>query len=416
MDSKSAPAASSDESFIQRQGGHLQAGGGTLKHTQDFLYPGSISVVIEQGQADRIRSFRWSFESSLGAAINAASIWQTYKLNSLTLDFYPRDQVVQGGGEEPLQIPFALAAVPYNRDPLQGAPTIQNPDPTQAINPFFLPGCQIKYFTGTSSIVSEGNNQFGQGPDQPQMLKVTTDNPKYLVPSEGVQGTTPPVSGGVYSDGALSLRTRIGPDNTEWFCFLYKLQMFAPASSNRQFIINIIGKANITFEGLRWDPSNLYSVNFERAAHTLGLDGLAGQTGIGRSQESPDGDDQDQVRLGKRTRSGRDDQQATLPRLRAVRACLEEISLPADIKTVLLAAASEDEGGSSEPPREHLSLQKVHYEQRRARARDWDSSPVASGGEEADGHPEDASHLGRNRGRYSKRRTGAQVSTLAISD
>lgn len=231
MQTHSAVGGAPDESFIQRQGSHLGIGGGSLKHTQEFQFVTTGDFTIASGQSAALSPITFSIPAQLGARVNAASIWQTYRVKSLTYDFIFEQATASGGSPDTSHV---LAVVPYNRNPFDAAGHFQG------ILPLNLPECQSKVFTHNA----------GATPDQVQMLKVTTNNPMYNIHAIATGGT---VGGETYSNGALSLNGRAGPDNTTWYAFIAQCQLFRPHTGAGITIThNVLGKVEIEFEGLRW--------------------------------------------------------------------------------------------------------------------------------------------------------------------
>ena len=369
MDSTSAQTGAADESFIQRQGGHLQVGGGTLSHTQDFMSQSIFAPQIAANAPNVRGGITWDPQTALGPTFNAASIWQTYKLNSLTIAVYFQN-ILEGNTLE--EFSFALYIAPYNRDPLMANGSGQD------INPSYLPGCQVKFFEPRTS--AESGSTYTP-PDQPQMLKVFTDDPKYAIPTGGTTATN--AGGSVYSDGALSLDSRAGPDNTLWFCFVFDLRPFAGAIGDvRTFRFNLISKANITFEGLRWSNTNLYSVD---QAQALGLNGVVTSYSIGEVEAHVESAKERGVRNRKRPRRGRADREETLAHIRAILRLLQSDAFSSSPERELLDSAAGIEE-SQQSPRGSDGVQEIHPEQGSPRPGAW----YASGDEvEEDDRPTD---------------------------
>ena len=115
-----------DESFIQRQGGHLEVGGNKLKHTQDFILNNQNNFQIESGAAASSSYGRPYFFSyaSLGSRIIDSGLFQTYRITKAQILIYPYQ--VTGTGPTPPTSPTCCHAVHTPGTPtpvVQGAST-----------------------------------------------------------------------------------------------------------------------------------------------------------------------------------------------------------------------------------------------------------------------------------------------------
>ena len=170
-----------------------------------------------------------------------ASVWQTYKFNSITLYWYfaGADPSFPGSARETIEqvgdLVFSIA--PYSRDPRSTTTMYQTIDPRS------IPGCQVKYInarcyypfihgdpntTATTTVVRSGmvaSASYFQ--TQPQMCLATNECPMYEVQ---VLGTVNTLSGQVYSNAKLALLSAAGRDATLWHCFITRIDTFDPVN------------------------------------------------------------------------------------------------------------------------------------------------------------------------------------------
>ena len=270
MDTHSAVGGPPDESFIQRQGSHLGVGGGTLKHTQDFIFRTTADFTIPNGSNSLTIPIVYT-NAFLGPRLNPASIWQTYKVNSVNMEFIFEYLDQTGGTEDKVH---TLSVVPYNRSTVYANGNQQNIDPDN------LPECQVKVFTSTGATEDTVN--------QVQMLKVATNNPMYAIDTIGATNQST-IGGQTYANGALSMQSAVGPDNTDWFSFLAKLELFRnnATGANLTFRYDVLGKVNLTFEGLRWDNSNLYTADTEMVPNSVATQPTLGPGSVRVEKSTP---------------------------------------------------------------------------------------------------------------------------------
>ena len=103
----------------------------------NFIYQTQLQATVNQGSQGTI----FFTLGNLGSRINVASLWQTYKLNSLELIAYQPFNFVSNAEFQYETDPFTLNLCPYSRDTLQGSGLLQNIDPQS------IPGCQTQCFT-----------------------------------------------------------------------------------------------------------------------------------------------------------------------------------------------------------------------------------------------------------------------------
>lgn len=247
MDLSAATNRGVETDFIQKVGGHTQNAGVHLEHTQDSTYIDRFSLEIAGGTGATLLPFNFNI-TNLGASFNAASILQTYKLNSIELQLNFAGSELTGTAPVTTNIRgFMLYVVPYNRTEARSATKFQ------IFQPRFMPGCEFKYMQNWLYDFSDKTDH-EQANVQPQLMKVVNNNPKYAIPAITLAGTQ---AGSTYSDAKLSIFSSAGPDRTEWFCFLVAVNSFIPADNTIDFYFNVIVKANITLEGLRWSVGSI---------------------------------------------------------------------------------------------------------------------------------------------------------------
>ena len=265
---------SADDTFILQQGSHTGISAQSETHTQDFVYTQVFNFLVNAGQLNSSQLYAFTLRD-LGVRISHVSIWQTYKLNSITLEWFLAGSDPSFAGNEGQSVEqlgdFVLSIAPYSRDPRTSTSTVQSLDPQS------IPGCQVKYFNSWlyyPRIFGDGTGLPNDSPPiervinegivasasyfqtQPQMLKVTNENPMYSVQP---LSTTNTLSGEVYSNHPLALLSAAGRDQTQWHCFFARVDTFDPVPLRNVVLRgNIIVKFNVTFEGIRWDPPALY--------------------------------------------------------------------------------------------------------------------------------------------------------------
>ena len=265
MDEKHPAPAKEDRAkhYVRRVLTNLKEGVSALSetHTQDFVYTQVFNFTLGSNVRSGASTYGFSL-ADLGVRIGHASVWQTYKVNSITMEwFYAGADVTFGGtvGAATEQIgDIVVSIAPYSRDQRSTTATIQSLDPRS------IPGTQVKYInarlyypnifadgTGTSST----RHTFNQGlvtsasyfQTQPQVLKVTNEKPQYAVQPLALTNT---LGGEVYSNNSLALLSGAGRDNTVWHSFFARVDSFDPVARSVIVRGNVIFKVNITFEGI----------------------------------------------------------------------------------------------------------------------------------------------------------------------
>ena len=111
---------------MEQQGGHLTVGGGHGSHTQDFIYNHNITLqILNTGQTSRAL-FTWT----LGDLTGQATLFQMYKLNSITL-LFTRPFISATAPAAAVETPFTLSAAPYSR--ANSAIAANIPDPRSIV-------------------------------------------------------------------------------------------------------------------------------------------------------------------------------------------------------------------------------------------------------------------------------------------
>ena len=221
-----------DESFIQRQGGHLEVGGNNLKHTQDFILNNQNNFQIESGAAassSYVRPYFFSY-ASLGSRIIDSGLFQTYRITKAQILIYPYQ--VTGTGTNSSNFSYMLSCCPYSRDPY-----VSGKGSTHLFN---IIATQSKY------IQAELNTSSAK---EPQMLKVTNEFPQYAIGTART-GLTSGDAGKVYSSNPLSITNQVGLDASN----VYQVNIFTSPSETIQVNLDIILKFTIEFDGLHWFP------------------------------------------------------------------------------------------------------------------------------------------------------------------
>ena len=231
MDSHAPHGNASDDAFILNQGSHAGVLAATESHTQDFIVTGAYKFAFNSGSLQEIGNVVVGL-GTLGARINHADVWQTYKVIIVSFSWYYAGTdpgFPQGGNTGVEQIgDFALSIVPYSQNSWKSSTTLQ------VFNIWSVPGCHVKYFAGRlyyPQLFYEGSTPSTLGiqaaasywQTQPQMLKVTNECPMYQVQSVGVSNTQ---TGQVYSNDPLGLLTFHGRDTNLWHCFLTQVNTF----------------------------------------------------------------------------------------------------------------------------------------------------------------------------------------------
>ena len=160
---------------------------------------------------------------------------------------------------------IAVTIAPYSRDPRSSSAVVQSLDARS------IPRAQVKYFNArlyyptiyADPIGGDSNNIQNQGlcgsasyfRTQPQMVKCTNENPQYAVQP---LAQTNILGGEVYSNHPLALLSAAGRDNTNWHCFVLRCDHFDQVSRNITVRGNCLFRVNVTFEGIRWNPANLF--------------------------------------------------------------------------------------------------------------------------------------------------------------
>ena len=268
MDSHAPSGNSADDTFILQQGGHSGIHASTESHTQDFIVTGIHNFIITANQTESFNNLSINL-ATLGARINHASVWQTYKFNSITFYWYYAGADVTFPGEPGNTTEqvgdFVYSIAPYSRDARASTTTFQ------IIDPRSIPGCQVKYFNARlyyPNIFGDHNQDSetlvtraglvasaSYFQTQPQMCVATNECPMYEVQPLGVANT---LGGQVYSNAKLALLSAAGRDITLWHAFLTRIDTFDPVNRNTTIRGNYIAKINVTFEGIRWNSTNLF--------------------------------------------------------------------------------------------------------------------------------------------------------------
>ena len=223
-----------DTRFASQIGGYLSVTASDITHTQDFITYHQDSNQIPDNTSSYFGSFQQTLREILGDCIDAASIFQNYKINSLTAIISINLNLP---GDAARDYWFAIA--PWNRSPYSTGTTFSNTDPRS------IGGCQAKTFRSSFENPTGGDT-----------IEVTQPNPCYAVPT---LSSTTLADGEQYSNKPLSLLTSYGVDNTNWFFFLYMWGLFSGGTPGQSSLIfNWLIKLNITFTGLRWNPGGLF--------------------------------------------------------------------------------------------------------------------------------------------------------------
>ena len=228
-----------DESFIQRQGGHLEVGGNNLKHIQDFILNDQNNFQVGSGAAESSSYGRPYFFSyvSLGSRIIDSGLFQTYRITKAQILIYPYQ--VTGTGTNSSNFSYMLSCCPYSRDPYASG--------TGSIHLF-----DIRNIVATQSKYIQAELNTGSA-TEPQMLKVTNEFPQYAIGTART-GLTSGDAGKVYSSNSLSITNQVGLDASNWYLFVYQVNIFTSPSETIQVNLDIILKVTIEFEGLHWFP------------------------------------------------------------------------------------------------------------------------------------------------------------------
>ena len=218
-----------DESFIQRQGGHLEVGGNNLKHTQDFILNDQNNFQIESGAAASSSYVRpyFFFYVSLGSRIIDSGLFQTYRITKAQILIYPYQ--VTGTGTNPSNFSYMLSSCPYSRDTYASGT-----GSTHLFDIRNIVSTQSKY------IQAELNTSSAT---EPQTLKVPNEFPQYAIGTART-GLTSGDAGKVYSSNPLSITNQVRLDAS----------IFTSPSETIQVNLDIILKVTIEFEGLHWFP------------------------------------------------------------------------------------------------------------------------------------------------------------------
>jgi hypothetical protein len=225
------------ERFIDQQGGYLKTGGGDLEHTQNFTYQTSGEYHLQKENSFNM-AFYFTLQA-LGERIRLASLWQLYKVNSVTLTLYSVSADTD----------YSISLAPWTR------PTYSrnNPDKTPAlmhVDARSLVGVESRYI---KKQIQHNEDYTTNTPHQ--MLKVQCDTPMFAMPTYGTAAQTTH-EGATMRDGFIPTYTMRGTDNTRWYLFWGTLQAYQPPANRKDVYIakiNIIKKVNITFKGVRWD-------------------------------------------------------------------------------------------------------------------------------------------------------------------
>ena len=278
MDSHAPSGNSADDTFILQQGGHSGIHASTESHTQDFIVTGIHNFNLTANQTTSFNDLAITLQT-LGARISHASVWQTYKFNSITFYWYYAGAdvgfPVSAGTHAERVGDLVYSIAPYSRDARRSTVNFQ------VIDPRSIPGCQVKYINArvyypnifgdpgeaTSTTVhraglAASNSYFTT---QPQMCVATNECPMYEVQALGPNNT---LSGQVYSNAKLALLSAAGRDATIWHSFITRIDTFDPV--DREIVIrgNYIAKINVTFEGIRWSTQALYQPSTEESLCT----------------------------------------------------------------------------------------------------------------------------------------------------
>ena len=81
-------------------------------------------------------------------------------------------------------------------------------------------------------------------------------------------GAANALSGQVYSNAKLALLSAAGRDETLWHSFITRIDTFNAVSRNIIVRGNYIAKVNVTFEGIRWNATNLFQPSPEEPFRT----------------------------------------------------------------------------------------------------------------------------------------------------
>ena len=228
-------AQGSDTRFASQIGGYLSVNAQDLTHTQDFITHHHDAISLPSGTLQNFGVFTESLRATLGDRINSASIFQNYKINSLTA-IISTNLNISGNAI----IDYWFATAPWNRSPYVSFDGFTNTDPRS------IGGCQVKSYRSDFEDPHAGNT-----------IEVTQPNPCYAIPT---LSTSTLADGEQYSNKPLALFTPYGVDNTSWFYFIYEFRVFTPNGlpDTANFFLNWLIKINITFSGLRWNPGGLF--------------------------------------------------------------------------------------------------------------------------------------------------------------
>ena len=83
MDTHAAGGNSADDTFILQQGGHTGVHAYSESHTQDFIVTREHNFSLRANTITASNNVAITL-ASLGTRISHASVWQTYRINSVT--------------------------------------------------------------------------------------------------------------------------------------------------------------------------------------------------------------------------------------------------------------------------------------------------------------------------------------------
>ena len=346
MNTQAPDGGSPDDSFIQRQGGHQLIGGSSGRHVQDFFITEKLEVPAPVGVRNISNNTVFQL-SQLGARLNPAKMFQTYKVKKIQEVYYYAGHL----STQQSQPNLLLFRCPYSRDPF-------NNTGNQDIDPRYLPGCQSKYInTGRNSGTPAAENSDTEG-DQPQMLKVTNEHPMYSLNATESSGVA--IGGQVYTDGHLSLTSRVGLDTTAWYGFINFWDLIATTTAETIYFFDVVRKVTIEFEGIRWGLNDI----IVPSSPSLGPDMASAKHGC--SPFLYDSTMSLSEVLRDRTRGGRDsnEQLQASPRVHSdVGAKIEAISRRLDPFISGLGKASDSLLRQHDPHASHSSLQEISEEE-----------------------------------------------------
>lgn len=236
-------APSTSGGAIQSSSGHFSIGGvPDFSYTQDFVSALNKTVSISAATGGTVVHIAATLVGVMGQAAPVANIFKTYKINSIELDVFFCGVNISLLNNPPATGLYTILA-PFSRTQRSGT-TYQS----IAVNA--LPGAQVKYFQGWPNTTQD----YGSAGNQPQMVTAINANPLYQLAAFSSSSET--IGGQCFTSNPLTLQSEFGDDNVEWNCFIMDVGLFKPAINETVVNFRFLYKTSVTFEGLKWSPTN----------------------------------------------------------------------------------------------------------------------------------------------------------------